>query len=242
MGWKASTIIVNKPTNVDYEKILNELGFKNLTKIKDEPFEEVIYPANNKVYIGTYKDNLLICEQQTLLQFFENSESKTEAIFKKLFPSSEICAIILHSSINLWGFSVIKNGRKLRARAGNSDDGTILDIGDPLEEEKEILSKSRIDKNGNRTYVFEEIDDEPMTEDQVGENFVFAICKRYFGEELDSADDLLFKTELVGYSYSAPKLGEEPNLKKTKNGKWPLYLAILGMIIIWQILKRTVFK
>jgi hypothetical protein len=61
MGWKASTIIINQPTQVDNVDLLRELGFNNLTKIEDEPFEVAINPDNHKVYIGTYKDNLLIC-------------------------------------------------------------------------------------------------------------------------------------------------------------------------------------
>lgn len=91
--------------------------------------------------------------------------------------------------------------KKIRARAGNSDDGTFVEIGEPLDEEKELLSKSKLDENGNKVYVLDEFPDETFSEDQVGENFVFLICKRYFDQELDSAHDLLFKTTLAGYQY-----------------------------------------
>jgi hypothetical protein len=39
MGWKASTIIINKPALVDNEILLKQLGFGSLTRIEDEPFE-----------------------------------------------------------------------------------------------------------------------------------------------------------------------------------------------------------
>lgn len=201
MGWKASVIIINKPTQVDNEKLLQELGFTSLTKIEDEPFEVAINPEKNKVYIGSYKDNLLICAPDLPLQFFEDKDAPTEKILSKTFPTSEICSIVLHSAVNLWGYSVTKNGQKLRTRAGSADDGTFLDLGEPLEEEKELLSKSTVDKNGNRVYLLEDFPNEPFEEDQVGENFVFKICKRYFDEELDRADDLLFETILSGYSF-----------------------------------------
>jgi hypothetical protein len=205
MGWKIFAIIVHKPTSIDNESLLKELGYENLSKIDDEPFDVAIYPDKNKVYIGTYKENLIICESDLPMQFFEQAETKTEKALTKIFPTSEICSLVLHSVVNLWGYAVIQNEKKIRARAGSADDGTFLEQGEPLEEENEILSKSTIDKDGKRTYLFEDLDEEPMSEDQVGENFVFSISKRYFEEELDAADDRLFETILTGYSFSPSK-------------------------------------
>lgn len=213
MGWKASTIVITKPSHINNEELLTKLGLKNLTKIQDEPFEVAIYPKDNTAYIGTYKNNLIICEPKLPMQFFEDNETEIEKILVNEFPTSEICSIVLHSVVNLWGYSIIKNGKKLRARAGSFDDGTFVEIGEPLDEEKELLSKSTIDQNGKRTYIFEDVDDEPMTEDQVGENFVFAIWKRYFDEELDRADDSLFETILTGYSYN-DKLKQQPSISQ----------------------------
>lgn len=211
MGWKASVIIVHKPTEVNKDKLLKDLGFYNLKKIEDEPFGAVINPNGNKVYMGTYKDNLLICTPDLPMQFFEANKTETELTFNRFFPQSEICSIVLHSVVNLWAYSVTINGKKLRARAGSADDGTFLEIGEPLEEEKELLSKSEMDENGNRVYMFEDLTDEPCSEDQVGENFVFAICKRYFDEELDRADDL-FETVMEGFSFGSDM--EIPNIPK----------------------------
>jgi len=203
MGWKASTIIINKPAQVDHKKLLEELGFSKLAKIENEPFEIAINPDDNKVFIGTYKNNLLICAPDIPMQFFEDSVTGVEKTLINHFPASEICAIILHSGVNLWGYSVIKNGQKIRTRAGSSDDGTFIETGEPLEEEKQLLNKSTTGEDGTRTYIFEDMDEEPMTEDQVGENFVFEIWSRYFGEQLDRADESLFETTLTGYSFEA---------------------------------------
>ncbi len=241
MGWKASTIIIKNPSKVDKEQLLKDLGLVNLKKIEDESFNVAINPDDNKVYIGTYKDNLLICVQDIPMQFFEDNETSTEKKVIQLFPNSEICSIILHSAVNLWGYSVIKKGKKIRARAGSSEDGTFVEFGEPLEEEKELLSKSTIDEDGQKIYIFDDIDDEPMTEDQVGENFVFAVCKRYFGEELDRADDLLFESTLTGYSYQK-FINKADSNSETKSPKWLKYAIIVLLVLIWQILNRTVLK
>jgi hypothetical protein len=237
MGWKASTIIVHNPVLIDNEQLLTRLGFKNLKKIEDEPFESAINPDDNKVYIGTFEDNLLICAPDIPMHFFEDAYGANEKTLYSVFPNSEICAIILHSTVNLWGYSVSKSGQKIRIRAGSADNGTFIEMGEPLEEEQELLSKSKIDDHGNRVYFLDDFPDESFSEDQVGENFVFAICKRYFGQELDRADDLLFETRLTGYSYEGTNKIEAQK-SKTAIPKWLPYAIILLVLLIWQILKR----
>jgi hypothetical protein len=175
------------------------------------------------------------------MQFFEDNETQIEKTLSRIFPNSEICSIVLHSAVNLWGYAVTQNGQIIRARAGSADDGTFVEIGEPLEEEKELLSKSKLDDNGNRIYFLNDSLDEPFNEDQVGENYVFSICKRYFGEELDRADDLLFETTLTGYSFQT-STKRYPGVKDKKKSNWITYLIIFLLILIWQILKRTIFK
>src|SRR6186713_1887031 len=151
MGWKASMLIVNNPTAVDNYTLLQELGFKNLTKIQDEPLDAVIYPKSGRVYIGTYKGNLVICANDFAEDdFLKDQNAEVKQVLAKVFPSSEICAIALHSVVNLWGYVVMQGGKTLRARAGSSEDGTFVEVGEPLEEEKEQLSKSTIGKDGKR--------------------------------------------------------------------------------------------
>ena len=235
MGWKASMLIVNNPTPVDHQKLLQDMGFANLNKIEDESFNSVIYPEDGRVYIGTYKGNLIICSNDFAHDdFLKNQEAKAKQVLASAFPSSEICAIALHSGVNLWSYAVMQHGKTLRARAGSSEDGTFVEIGEPLEEEKELLSKSTVGKNGKRTYILRAEDaDDPYQEDQVGENFVFAVCKRYFGHELDHSDDEMYDTRLTGYSY------KKDSDAGGKWKKWVFYILIFLLIVAWKIYRRT---
>ncbi|MBO9699769.1 MAG: hypothetical protein J7604_06130 [Sporocytophaga sp.] len=202
MGWKASAIIIHSKTETDYKSLLSELGFSNLSKIKDKTVEEVINPDENEVYIGRYKNNLIICAPDMPMNFFEETPGHAERVLIEKFPNAEICSIVLHSVVNLWGYAVIKDGQKIRSRAGSADSGTFVEFGEPLKEELDLLSKSHIAADGKRSYLFEDFPDEPMTEDQVGEEFVFEITGKYLGEQLDRCDDFLFETRLEGYRYS----------------------------------------
>lgn len=225
MGWKTFSILVKPATEISHEVILKTLGFSDFRKIDDQPYEVAIYPDTNKIYIGNYQDTLLISEFNLPELFFSEGLSETENNLINLFPDAEIGAVSLHSGTNYWAYAIINNGKKIRARMGDSDNGTTLDYGEPLEEEIDLLSKSYLDKNGNRLYVFEDHPDELYTEDQVGENFVFEIYKRFTGESLDSNDDLLFDTILSGYQISKARktfsaVEQTPVIKATKAKSW----------------------
>ncbi len=239
MGWKTSTLIIHQPSAVDYEQLLNELGYQGLTKIEDAPFEVAHHPEDDTVYIGSYKDNLLICAPDIPMQFFDDQKSAALATLYQRFPNAEICSIILHSSVNLWGYSVHKNGQLIRVRAGNADQGTFKEWGEPLDEEQALLSTSIRNKKGERMYPYTAAADELLTEDQVGEQFVFDVCKRYFGEALDQADGLLFETTLQGYSFTH---SVTPKPLEKKQSKWLRYGLLFLIILIIQLLQRTVFK
>jgi hypothetical protein len=197
MGWKASMIIIHQPGEVDHRQLLKRLGFINLNKIANQHLGSAVYLREEKIYIGNYKDNLLICEPTLPYTFFNEQPPFTEELLTHIFPDKEIAVIVLHSVVNLWGFSIIKNGKRLRTRAG-ADSGTIINFGTPLKEEEYLLSKSFIDgESGEKMYLLDGWK-EPCTEDAAGEEFVFSICSRYFGEKLDQAEEL-FETELAGY-------------------------------------------
>ena len=119
MGWKASAIIINKPFQIDREKLLKDLGFLHLKRIKDKRFDEVLYVYKpNRVYIGAFEDNLIICAADLPMKLIEGKETQAERILTTTFPSSEVCSIMLISTVNFWGYAVIKNGVKIRRQAG----------------------------------------------------------------------------------------------------------------------------
>ncbi|TMM57906.1 hypothetical protein FEE95_00285 [Maribacter algarum] len=243
MGWKSSIILVNTDIEVNEIELLERLGFNKIKATEKESFEVAIHPNDNQVYIGRYKGNLIICTQELPLTFLEETISKGEKELASYFPNTEICSLVLHSVVNLWGYAISKNGHKMRVRAGSSEDGTFAEYGEPLEEELELLSKSKIDENGNRVYQLDDFPNEVFEEDQVGENFVFNISKRYFGERLDAADDLLFETELNGYSVNTSSLSRRENTnQERKPNKWVIYLLIAAAIIIFRILRKTFFS
>lgn len=217
MGWKSSMIIISDSDNENYEDVLKSIGLSGYEEAGEELFEEAVDPIENTLYIGKYGGNLIITGEEITFECLQPDISNIEKKLLEIFPDSEICALSLHSVVNHWGYSVIKDKKKIRVRAGDSDSGTIIDFGEPLNEEEELFSHAKVGADGNRIYELDEFPDEPMTEDQVGEEFVFEISKRYFGERLDSFDEI-FETNFKAFSYS-----KKQAKKKTKKKWWEFW-------------------
>lgn len=228
MGWKASMIIINSEQKFDKDEFFNSLGFYDLKKNDKQPFESVINPDDDKIYIGNYNGNTIMCLQHLTFEAIDSSLSRAEVILSNTFQDTDIVTFILHSVANLWGYSIVNNGKKVRVRAGDSEE-LIIERGEILEEEKELFSKSKLNDKGERVYIFDDMPDDEFSDDQVGENFVFDISTKYLGQSLDTCDEL-FETEFEGYTFSKSKPEKEiesNNIsiqnQKTKNPWWKIW-------------------
>ncbi|MBV7530518.1 hypothetical protein [Chitinophaga sp. sic0106] len=203
MGWKVFTIIISPSSNIEFDHLLGQLNLPDLQPAAEDSMNRAIYPDQGKIYIG-HVQNCLVITDFYLPEINLTSEiSPMEAILIQEFPNAEICTLVLHSTVNFWGYSIIQNGIKVRARAGSADTGTTLDFGTALQEELPLLEKSSIDEDGNRLYI---IDGETYMEDQVGENLVFDVASRYFGAPLDRLEEeVFFGATMKGFSYFIPQ-------------------------------------
>ena len=201
MGWKTSLIIISGQTQIEDLQILTTLGIKGTTKVDNITFEETIAFLTNKVCIGRYNKNLIIYEWAIPEKVLHNKGTDIEKLLCDKFPNAEICFIELVSTLNFWGYKIIQSGQLIRHFVGDGQgNGTFFNVGNPLTEEKELLDKATVDENGVRTYKFENDEsDEVLTEDQMGEEFIFNLCKRYLGHTLDESETFLNEVEFSCY-------------------------------------------
>lgn len=199
MGWKTSLIIISNPPQIDHKELIKILRLKGVSKKSDITFDDTIGLHTNKICIARYNQHLIIYEWSIPEKVIQKNDTEIEKHLISHFPSSEICFLELVSTVNFWGYKIIHNGKVIRHRAGDGE-GTYIDFGIPLEEEKALLAKSTTDENGIRTYKFDTEHEEVYTEDQVGEEFVFNICKRYLGHSLDESDEFLNETPFTCYT------------------------------------------
>ena len=216
MGWKMSMIVIKSEQLKNEKELLESLGYGSLKKIDSQYMEEVLIPEEGEVYIGRYNGNIIICEQDLPFEIIEGTAIEEEIVLFKLFPNIEIASFILQSTINMWGYSLSKNGIKARIRLGSSESGTIIDYGDVLEEEKELFSNSSVNNDGERVFKFKDIPDDEFLDDQVGENFIFSLSTRFFGESIDNLDDLLYEIKFKGFRFKKSTKDKDPSESKHK--------------------------
>lgn len=231
MGWKLSMVVLDKsPRRYGFRLLLNELGYTELKKVGKVTFEEAINPKEGKLYVGTYKNKTIICESHLAYDMLNSGLSLEEVRLNEMFSNKEVCSLVLHSGNNVWGYSVSKNGKKLRVRAGSSDDGTVIDLGSPLEEEIDLLGKSILDKEGGRIF---QIDGDEYPEDAVGESFVFSLFARYFNVPLDYAEDDLFELNMQEYQFVKNEILPPENRKKEKIILWIIITIGVTLLLLF---------
>ncbi|MFL5730214.1 MAG: DUF6928 family protein [Cytophagaceae bacterium] len=231
MGWKiCSVFIKDAATSTDLEVLNAVYGMNEATKQNEVSYEEAAMPEDGLIYIGRYNNSLIISDLNLLEDIGQKETSRIENLLIKKFPRHEILSCCLLSWNNTYGYSLIKNGVKIRAKYGSADEGLVFETGEPLEEERELYSKSKLNKTGDRIYYFDDFPDEPFSEDQVGENLVFNICARFLGQPLDRADDEFhFEKIFSGYSNDYVKKRLEEIREKFSPEKKTWFQKLFGI-------------
>jgi len=196
MGWKAFAIFAtdqpgyfgSKPVHSASiaEDVRFRLGLTDYAPAGEVDFDAALNPRQGALYIGGYPGGTLICDSDLPSHFFDErsqraisgrstrfQEVKAEVL--RLYPDGEVMAIVLHSVVNLWGYSVYSHGQLIRSAAGASDDGLLANTGAPLPEELRRLQECAIDK---------------VDEEGDGEALVFEVAARMFGQRMDALEEI----------------------------------------------------
>lgn len=202
MGWKASMIIIQNPSNFNDEQLLlSSLGLENYVFHEQTVLDECIYQNDESISIGYYNNNIIICEGFKLVGgFITDTTTYLERQLISIFPDSEIISVACLSTINLHAYTLINKGYKVRLKAIDADNGLSFDLGNYIQEELEIYNDSTIE-NGIRYWKYKETPNEIFKEDQLLEEFTFGISKRLLGVRLDSeeGEHLLFEVPFRKY-------------------------------------------
>jgi hypothetical protein len=248
MGWKCSLIIIESIDNFkDDAAILNAIGKSNYQFERNCIFDECIYPMDESINIGYYNGNVIISDDYQLTNIsLERAQNLNLVAHEKqlitLFPKSEILTVACHSGVNYHGYSLIESGVKTRLKTISSSDYK-KEFGRLLNEELEIYKSAR-QQDGVYSWTYDD-DAEDYEEDQLMEDFTFKIAARRLGIALDNYDEseeLLERIVFRKYIKSKDTISIEDKEAHAKKITWIKYAIIISVILIWQILKRTVFS
>ena len=188
MGWKAFVVFAtdqppgyfggfppNDPQRAEHIRL--QLGLTDYETVGATTLEEGLNPAKGELFIAAPSGGIVLSHPDLFEALFveEDSDELSPApphveAFRTavlgLYPKGQVLAIMLHSVVNLWGYSLFSEGRLIRCASGSADDGVIADFGEPLPEEQPLLAESELN-------------------DEIGEDLVFAVAARFLGKPLD---------------------------------------------------------
>ena len=133
---KLYLIIVTNALNVQLDTLKEHLGYENMMPVEVvDLFEAQLIGSG--VCLGSYGDRLLIVDPFQVCEFFSEGISTYECNICKLFPYSDIVALNLYSVVDMYGYSIIKEGKRVRTKWA-TDDEIYIDIGERIAEEDDL--------------------------------------------------------------------------------------------------------
>ena len=130
MGFRLTPIFIRSEESKSDKEILKMVGLSNLEKGKVVDFYETNKQWEN-VFIGTKGNCKILCNGGLANKAFEDENPFLN------FENIEIASIIWNETSNVFGFSLIRNGKTIR-KILVSDGEFECDYGEPIQEELEI--------------------------------------------------------------------------------------------------------
>jgi len=184
MSWKIYLIIISNANNINATDIPQKIGLENVKPTKEISIHEAEYAKGTS--IGKYGDKIFIVSQDLVFRFYDKTPSEFEKRICDSFPNSEIAVLTLNGTVDLYGYNVIKNGRRQRVKSG-ADLNLYVDYGDKLPEEL-LISKEKIFDEEELKEIKSENSNEQFNkilDQEISIRTTFRLTKRYFVKEVD---------------------------------------------------------
>ena len=187
-------IIITHALNMSVATVKAKLGLDNLKPITEISFYNA-QSVDKGICIGKYEDKILIVSQEKIFGLFGKDVTPFEKGITELFPKSEIAALTLYDTVDLYGYSIIQDGKRVRVKSG-ADSKVYIDIGDKLKEENDVLKTEIFSpdemKEMKQKYTSKEV--ERFVENEVGVRVTHALLLKYFNNY-----EVLDKIQLTEY-------------------------------------------
>ena len=189
MGWKTNLIVIEGVVQ-DRHQLLKALGYDGAS-IQRQSTCETMFPSKGLV-IGDYAGCTLVAEPRLPTKILDHPAGVEARRLLAQFPDRRILVCVLHSVVNLAGFSLFNKGELQRSFAVSSDDGIFINVGQGLSEEQQMLARYEQVTDDQGEVNYRDTDGEVYTLDQLGEEIVFEVVAGLTGKRPDF-DDALFE-------------------------------------------------
>lgn len=165
-------------------EVLTQLGMGTYVLEREVTLLETNRPET--LYAGVYNDNLLLVHPELPLRFMEPGAS---------WAGEELAAVVENTAAGVYGYTVIKAGRRLRTKYG-SEERVIFEMGELLLEEQQLLDEELFEEEE-----LEEMREDGLSDREIGEMVRFEtdvrvpgrLVKRYLGGTFNELDPGMVK-------------------------------------------------
>ncbi len=99
----------------------------------------------NHISIGQQGDQIYIVSNNLASNFFHAQPSDFEERVRKNFPDAEVVVLELNDRVKLYGYAILKNGKRQRVKSG-AENVVYIDEGKPLPEETAVVKETVFNK------------------------------------------------------------------------------------------------
>lgn len=160
MAWNKYYVFVKGAGVKDVEDLL----LKDLAPDKEVNLFDTNKPQT--LFAGEYNGCLILVEKDLPFEFFAITLEARASALVALFPDAEIGALLQNSTVGQYGYTLIKEGKRIRSKHG-SEEKVYFEYGTPLPEEQESPEDP----------LFEEEELEEMREDGLSEKEIREIVR-----------------------------------------------------------------
>ena len=198
MSWKIYLIIISNANNINTAEIPQKIGLDNVRPTKEISIHEAQYAKGTS--IGKYGDKIFIVSQDLVFKFYDKTPSDFEKKLCDLFPNSEIAVLTLNGTVDLYGYNIIKNGKRRRIKSG-ADLDLYVDYGDKLPEEVTISKEKIFDDEELKEIKADNSKEQvqKILDQEISTRTTFRLTKRYFGKQFDEVGSDYEKIKVTLY-------------------------------------------
>jgi len=201
MAWNQYYIMVSNQNSPISKEQLGKLGLGKYEEVGKVKLDETNKPTT--LFTAHFSNSIIIVHPDLPFKLSEEKPSEEEKKFIDCFPNSTIASLIENSSVNMFGFTIIEKGKRVRMKDGS--DGEIYnDYGEPLPEESESYKDfaSRMDDD-EKEELIEDLGEngfEDYLKFQAAWSVPNMLSKRFLGEYIGAIEG--DKMEFTKYKLS----------------------------------------
>ena len=184
MSWKIYLIIISNANNINTSDVPKKIGLDNLKPTKEISIHDAQYAKGTS--IGKFGDKIFIVSQDLVFKFYDKTQSEFEKRICDSFPNSEIAILTLNGTVDLYGYNIIKDGKRQRVKSG-ADLELYVDYGAKLPEEIALSKEKIFDDEELKDIKGDNLkeDVKKIIDQEISIRTTFRLTKRYFGKQFD---------------------------------------------------------